>query len=1386
MKTEIFLTGGGENLRFEVPPGEHVLGRAEDADIRVEDLGISAHHARLVVGEDGVSIQDLGSANGTFVEGVPAEELTEIREGAAVMLGAVALRVRQREEPQLPGEETSRYVRGKVVAYGGMGEIYEAEQTVLGRKVAMKVMQNPEDADEVRAFLDEARITGKLEHPNIVPVYDLDAGEGRHFFYTMKYVHGETLADVIGGLAQSFPETVEKYPLSVLLTIFQKVCDAVAFAHSRGIWHCDLKPANIMIGDFGEVLVMDWGLAREAGVESAEAEEPIQGTPAYMAPEQARGEAAAMGQCTDIYALGAILYALLHLQPPVRGDSNQEIADKVAAGTRDAPEEFSTLHLPSRRVPASLEAVGRKAMAFYPEARYQRVQNLQADITACQAGFATSAEAAGLGKHLLLFVMRNRAVSLAIAVGLVLLVASTAWFTVSLLRERNRVAHALQIAEKNEQEAKAALEKSRESDAQAQAALAEARRSGRKAEAAIGEKEEMRERYLGGAAKAAAESARLSRQLLAEERFDEAMAQISNAVQLTPDNAGYQVFHAGLLQSTGRLAEAAEVYRHVLAAGDNGEAKVNLELTEKLLELQDGRPGLENDAVLLLEKALMEQQREIELPLLHAASSGRLMGAKTDGADAADEEGGARTRIEAKLSAFTRQRDWREERLSQQADGSWAIDLSGLRVGELPVLRGENVSQLDLHGTDTASLEGLRGLRLTSLNLGGVKIRDLTPIRPMLIEKLVLDATKVESLEPLRGMPLRDLRLTSSRPIEISELSGHPTLRHLDLSGADVREIAPVLDNEALESLVLSPTTTDTAKSAGSTHLKKISYAPEAGSMEATMTREEFFAPRVMEGFHHDKSALASWDFDNPEEGDGGWKLEGSSSEAAPSAWHADPVAAGGRGGGYLSVVNKAGPSGEPYVVAPREMSEALRNSYGGALEFDLRSSPVNRFLRAPDVILEGAGRRLYFTGAIRPDETWQSFLVPLREHPGWHRDNPGGPVASASEIREALAQASSLRLRTQFSEDGRGRRQVGIDDVTVWGETDAAARQARLDQQDVESAAWGRGLKVVSAEMLARSASLGLRAFREGDGVWLSDYQGQRGVLAVHPLQRDKPAVITFRPGMDVPEGAKLKISGRGSFEEPGVRVVVRWQGKELKTFALDNAWKEELVELPSALNAEAGYDVEVHANGWNSEFAFFNDIALRLPDGFMRRAATPPVAAMPFPGKMADLDGPWVWTAPRFRAGLVLAGGKLPGAKWTFRLVGQRLLVESDGRRFAELRRSSDGNWYGLQSPDSAEVSMVRVSPALLNPPRSLTQLNGTWILERGQGASSEMFQLKRGKPMGYFPTAWKLRIHDGILRFEGGHDQNADLIPLPDGSWLGYEPWSGRPLYFHPARP
>jgi serine/threonine protein kinase len=230
-----------------------------------------------------------------------------------------------------------------------MGCIYTGFDDQLGRQVAIKISTVSQDGVDPR-LSREAEVLAHLAHPNIVPVYNKGCDDAGRPFYAMKLVKGRSLQDILNLIRAGDPAAVAEYPTPALLTMFRKVCDAMAFAHSQQILHRDLKPDNVMVGEYGEVLVMDWGLAKRIGEDPEEtgsgvSSQPTQqddfgmtmegevvGTPQYMSPEQAEGMIAELDQRSDVYALGAVLYAIFTLRPPVDGTSLNEVLTNVRLG----------------------------------------------------------------------------------------------------------------------------------------------------------------------------------------------------------------------------------------------------------------------------------------------------------------------------------------------------------------------------------------------------------------------------------------------------------------------------------------------------------------------------------------------------------------------------------------------------------------------------------------------------------------------------------------------------------------------------------------------------------------------------------------------------------------------------------------------------------------------------------------------------------------------------------------------------------------------------------------------------------------------------------------------------------------------------------------------
>lgn len=288
--------------------------------------------------------------------------------------------------PALDGEGTSQYAIGRQIGKGGAGYVTHGVDRDLRRSVAIKVLHEKHRDNPLllRAFIEEAIITGGLEHPNIVPVYQLGFSEELGPYYVMKRLDGVTLGGALQGLRKHDPEMEARFDLDRLLTIFIEVCQAIVYAHDRRVVHCDLKPNNVLIGHYGEVMLVDWGLAYVMGeVGTLQARSQFwSGTPGFMAPEQVIGDVTAYDQRTDIWALGGLLYAMLCLARPFVGKTKQETLHMVL---NDAPVPPSRRN-PTRRVPESLERICLKAMSKAKEDRYQSVNELLADVENHLAG----------------------------------------------------------------------------------------------------------------------------------------------------------------------------------------------------------------------------------------------------------------------------------------------------------------------------------------------------------------------------------------------------------------------------------------------------------------------------------------------------------------------------------------------------------------------------------------------------------------------------------------------------------------------------------------------------------------------------------------------------------------------------------------------------------------------------------------------------------------------------------------------------------------------------------------------------------------------------------------------------------------------------------------
>ncbi len=623
-----------------------------------------------------------------------------------------------------------RYQVSGEIGRGGMGAILKVFDQDMHRPVAMKVMLETGKSTHRMRFIEEAQITGQLEHPGIVPVHELGADRRGHLFFTMKLVHGRSLSEIFKLLRSGDEKAEREFTLTKLLAILVDVANAVAFAHYRGVVHRDLKPANIMIGRFGEVLVMDWGLAKVIGVAqtpttrrmrrkdsqaseaeaSAKAEDErvtsqrisntntrygtVVGTPSYMSPEQARGDTKNVTCLSDIYALGALLYEILTLTPPVRGSTAQAIIAQVIAGRIEPPER----RCPSRTIPGELSAIAMKALNVDTTQRYQTSEDFRADIELYLDGRAVSAKADTTWETIGKLYRRNRAASIAMAIATVLiLIIGTVAFCINI-EERH---HAEREEAKARSEYQSYLaEQNAKVKAQQQAAAA-----------------------LVFQARAAVEARNL----------DEAI----NLVTLA------ETFDDKLCEAKSLRAQLA------LTRREYGTARSKL---EQLLVLKPG----DADSKRLLELTAKADPGTID-PRLNSELAAEL----------------ARAGASYLASLISNDIEKQLPVLQQKIDKEWPGSGSGLALGPEGVLSFEARKPMGSVG----DLNPLKGLPLKIIHLKELgSISDLGPLAGMPLEELSLDRCgKISDIRPLASMHLRNLNLRDcSRISDFSILKGMP------------------------------------------------------------------------------------------------------------------------------------------------------------------------------------------------------------------------------------------------------------------------------------------------------------------------------------------------------------------------------------------------------------------------------------------------------------------------------------------------------------------------------------------------------------------------------------------------------------------------------------
>jgi serine/threonine protein kinase len=762
---------GTEVARHTLPPGEYVIGQDTGAQVVVDLPQVSPRHARLTIENGTVFVEDLGSESGTFINGLAVKDNTRVWPSQEIRIGVATVETHLVSEGGAaddPSATVSGFVATEVVAEHKYeiekilrreedGALLDTHDSAIRRDLAMRVMKPGGTEEDVARFVEEAQITGQLEHPGIPPIHELGTDEQGRPYCTMKVVRGVTLGKVLELLREMQAAALEKYSLLTLLGVLEKACEAVSFAHSKGVIHCDLKPESINIGDFGEVLVMNWGSAKVlnnlSGAASATTARPL----AYLAPEQARGEVAALDARTDVYALGAILYHILALRAPLEKDDRAAALKLISEGHTDRLDVGQLYpHLPRQRMPDPLVAIVGKAMALQQAARYQRVEALQADLAAYRNATITEAEKVGPLRQFLFLARRYKTVSAAAAI----VVGGSLFFGITAVL---------------------AAYQARQASARDQAVVANLRsKASEFLKLAEHEADTQRfENALTSIDASLAVDPRPSRPywerawaLLALERWDEATAALQAAAQRDPSGAN----PARILPAVAKMKsmskdsqrwknEAAhDLFRYLESAGAAGPA---FALATRLQENADTR------------RKLIEQR------LLSVLGRDRY-------SVTADKFGLVVVNLSGQpLRSLETLRGLPID----------SVDASDTALTDVEPLRGMRLQSLILSNTKVASLAPLAGIPLRRLLVDHTAVRDLAPLKGAPLEVLNVEDTKVYDLSLVKGTPLRALNMKNTVITSLAVLSGLP-LESLNISGTSVTDLTPV-QNAPLKELDL-------------------------------------------------------------------------------------------------------------------------------------------------------------------------------------------------------------------------------------------------------------------------------------------------------------------------------------------------------------------------------------------------------------------------------------------------------------------------------------------------------------------------------------------------------------------------------------------------------
>ena len=647
---------------------------------------------------------------------------------------SVAVKPKPQDESELISslhKIKQRYLDQQDVGSGGMKVIQSYEDSLSGRRIAQATIKNCESAAEIDNFIREARLTAMLEHPNIVPLYDIGLNDQGLPFFTMKLLGGRNLEEILDSLASGNQQDLENFNLDYRLEIFLKVCDALSYAHSKGVVHLDIKPANIQINEFGEVLLCDWGLARELDGRGAcetldihkddlesfdEAQVPvsmdktIKGTPGFMAPEQVDASAGSRNIKTDVYSLGSLLYALLTFEAPYSREAKvKDVLAKTLLGDAEEPIKLK----PDLRIPRALNSVVLKAMSVEQFARYATPAKLAEEIRAWSRGFATRAEDAGFVRNIILVFKRHKTIAFYTALFLMtsMIILSMAFQRVN--EEKNRA----QESEISEKHARQRAEDSEE-----------------KLSIAFHELEEEQKQRLEISKQAAENFLETALNAIRNEQYSKALTMINDILSLNPTHQKALIEKGRLMIGQLRFHEALISFELLDKPGQVQEL-IDLCMKYRVLKEKTGRLTIEQvfNVITELKKAPLNLNWHLQGMI-------------------------------KRWVAFQYPFEERVEFARQVIAGNEKHKFDFKKLGD----------HYELDVSDHPGLKDisvLTKLPLTKLNLSHTSVRELSPLKEMQLDELNISHTFVSELGALKKMTLIEIDLRNSHVTKLNDLN---------------------------------------------------------------------------------------------------------------------------------------------------------------------------------------------------------------------------------------------------------------------------------------------------------------------------------------------------------------------------------------------------------------------------------------------------------------------------------------------------------------------------------------------------------------------------------------------------------------------------------------